>query len=194
MLRKRLVAALLGLPTLFFLLWLNWYFRQKGINHDDLIILLMIAIICGAAGWEASRIVRQRYPHTAVWNGVYAALIIPFLVHSIRPVLGGAGVIGSLGLFIDSLVSTICFMLLFLGVWGDIEQRGREGIYENLWVLAAGLYLGITMTCVLLLGQSTFHEVGAAFLFVAVFALDTAAYFGGKTFGGGEVSSPNQSE
>jgi CDP-diglyceride synthetase len=196
MLRQRLVAALLGLPTLFVLLWLNWLLRYYYGNQDDLFLLLTVGIIAGASGREVSHIIQQRYPETSPWNGVFAALIIPFIVHAVRPALGGVTThVGSFALLIDSIGATAMVMLLFLGVWGDIEHRGRTGIIENLYVVGAGLYLGLTTSFVLLLGMTPFHEAAAALVFVAVFALDTSAYFGGKVFGGVRMApeiSPNK--
>lgn len=187
MLRKRLLAAVLGLPMLFVLVWLNCFLRQHG-SHDDLILLFLVVLIAGVSGWEVSHIVQGRYPHTAPWNGVYAAVILPFLIHSIRPVFAGGGHIGGLGLLIDSLGATTAVMLLFLAVWGDIEQRRRDGIMENLYVIAAALYLGITTSFLLLLTFLPFHELAIVLVFVAIFTLDTAAYFGGKHFGGAHIA------
>lgn len=202
MLRKRLVAAALGLPMLFVLLWLNWYLRtQVNAHHfawlmpirpDDLPLFTVVLIIATASGWEISRVVRQRFPQTSKWNGIYAATMLLFIVHAIRlasldnatPTIP----VSSLGLLIDSLGSTATVMLLFLGVWSDVEQRGREGLLENLYVVLGGLYLGTSLAAVLLLGQTPLHEVAVAFLFVLVFGMDTAAYFGGKQLGGPKLA------
>jgi phosphatidate cytidylyltransferase len=185
MLRQRLMAALLGLPMLFILLWLNWTLRAQG-SPDDFPLLLIVLILAGASGWEVSRIIRQRHPHASAWNGLYAALILPFMVHAIRLAHTAAGPVpvGSLALLIDSLGVTAMVMLLFLGVWSDIEIRGREGMRENLVAVGAGLYLGTSTSTLLLLGQTPAGEVTVMFIFLTVFALDTAAYFGGKHFQG----------
>jgi len=185
MLKQRLVAAALGLPMLFVLLWLNWFLRLRGIP-DNLPLLAVVLLIAGASGWEVSCIVRRRYPKTAPVNGVYAAVLLPLLVHGIR--MAGAGhnmiTVSSVGLLIDSLGTTAATMLLFLAVWSDIEQRGREGIMENLYVLLGGAYLGVTLSCLLLIELIPFHEIAVGLVFLLVFTLDTAAYFGGKHFGG----------
>lgn len=183
MLRQRVFAAVLGVPLLFFLLWLNWYLRLHG-NADDLPILVMVVLLAGFSGWEISSIVRARFPHTGLWNGAYMAVILPFLLHSVRPAFGGTAPIGSVGLLIDSLGATMTVMLLFLAVWGDIENRGKEGAKENLYVLSAGLYVGVTLSFLLLLQVTRFGEMAIALLFVGVFALDTVAYFGGRLLGG----------
>ncbi len=185
MLRQRLVAAALGLPMLFVLLWLNWFLREHG-SPDDLPLLGIVLLIAGASGWEVSRVVRQRYPHTSPFNGVYAALILPFMVHAIRLTSHGQEWIpsSSVGLLLDSLGITAAVMLLFLAIYGDIEQRGREGLRENVSVLLGGLYIGATLSSLLLLVETPHHEMTVVFVFMLVFALDTAAYFGGKQFGG----------
>lgn len=197
MLRQRLVGAALYLPLLLVLLWLNWLLRMRG-NADDLPLLAVVLIIATACGWEVSHVVRKRRPRASPWNGVYAALILPFLVHAIRPGHDAAGhltAVGSPGLLVDSLGATTAVMLLFLAVWSDIEQRGREGLVENLAAAAAGLYIGTSMSAIVLLGGSTLHEAGVLFVFLVVFALDTAAYFGGKLFNGPRLAprvSPNK--
>ncbi|MHB9133497.1 MAG: phosphatidate cytidylyltransferase [Armatimonadota bacterium] len=207
MLRHRLLAAVFGIPMLFVLLGLNWLLRSKG-STDDLPLLLIVTIIAAASGWEVSRVVRGRYEHTSLWNGLYAALILPFMVHAIRltfanGVTVGAGnlatlakmPVGSMGLLIDSLGATAAVMLLFLGVWSDIEQRGRVGLIENLYVILGGLYLGTATSTLLLLGGTPMHEAAVAFVFIGVFVLDTAAYFGGKFIGGPKLApaiSPNK--
>lgn len=186
MLRQRLLAAGLGLPTLFVFLGLNWLLRARG-NPDDLPLLALIVMITAICGWEISNVVRHRYPKTSPWNGVYAALLVPFLVHSVT-LAGLDEQLGvgtrSLGLLIDSLGATAAAMALFLGVWTDAEHRGWEGLRENLYVILASLYVGITMSTLFLLQMTPYHELAVLFLFLAVFALDTAAYFGGKLFGG----------
>lgn len=200
MLRDRLIAALFGLPMLFLLLWLNTYLRLHG-SPDNLSLLFIVVLIAAGGGWEVSGVVRARYPDTTKWNGVYAALILPFLVHAIWPLGAGAVPVSSLGLLIDSLGATACVMFLFLGVWSDAEQRGWTGIIENLIVIAGGLYLGATTSALLLIGESTFgngtafREMAVLFVFFGVFALDTAAYFGGKIFDGPKMApriSPNK--
>ncbi len=198
MLRDRLLAAIFGLPMLLLLLWLNWALRGGGFpaswgvhNADSLPLLLIVLIIAATSGYEVSGIVRHRYPHTAPWNGVYAAVILPFLVHAIRLLPPH----GSLGLLVDSLGATIAVMLLFLAVWSDAEQRGREGLRENLYVVSAGLYLGITLSAVLLIGDTPYQEIAVTLVFLGVFALDTFAYFGGKRLGGPTLApqiSPNK--
>jgi phosphatidate cytidylyltransferase len=198
MLRERLLAAVFGLPMLFVLLWLNLTLRAHQ-SPDDLPLLFIVVFIAAGGGWEVSRVVRQRFPETSPWNGVYAALILPFLVHAIRLAINpnGAGMVpvSSLGLLVDSLGATACVMLLFLGVWSDAENRGWAGIKENLIVIAGGLYLGTTLSAVLLLGETHFREVAVLFVFFGVFALDTAAYFGGKILNGPKMAphiSPNK--
>jgi len=185
MLRYRLLAAVLGLPLLIALLWLNYAFRIIG-SPDDFPLLFVMLLIAGASGWEVSNVVRHRYPEASPWNGVYAALILPFIVHAIRlaTVNGVAVPVSTAGLLIDSLGSTAALMLLFLGIWSDIENRGGQGIRENIIVLLSGVYLGVAFASLLLLGQTSFHEIAVAFVLVLVFGLDTVAYFGGKTFGG----------
>jgi len=183
---------------LFLLLWCNWYVRQHfSIGSDDLFLLLIVLIIVSISGWEVSQIVRHRFAQAAPWNGVYAALIVPFIIHAIRPNIAGQIVpsVSGFGLLIDSVGATTAVMLLFLGVWSDVERRGREGILENLFVVPAGFYLGITSSFLLLLGETHFHEMAAVYLFIIVFALDTAAYFGGKYIGGARIApaiSPNK--
>ncbi|MHB9109336.1 MAG: phosphatidate cytidylyltransferase [Armatimonadota bacterium] len=181
MLRQRLAAAALGLPMLFLMLWLNWFLRRAG-NPDDLPVLVMVLIIAGAAGLEVSKVVKQRYPGAHPLNGLYAALIIPFLVHAIG--LDVTGSPASLGLFIDSIGIVAAVMLLGINCYSDIERRKLAGFVENLIVLAAGFYLGGTLSCLLLLCRTPLHEIAVGFIFVLVFGLDTAAYFGGKHFGG----------
>ena len=181
MLRQRLAAAALGLPMLFLMLWLNWFLRRAG-NPDDLPMLVMVLIIAGAAGLEVSKVVKHRYPGAHPLNGLYAALIIPFLVHAIG--LDVTGSPASLGLFLDSIGIVAAVMLLGINIYSDIERRKGTGIAENLIVLAAGLYLGATLSCLLLLCRTPLHEIAVGFIFVLVFGLDTAAYFGGKRFGG----------
>ena len=198
MLRQRVLAALLGLPMLFLLLWCNWFVRQHvSIGSDDLLLLLIVLVIVSISGWEVSQIVRHRFSEAAPWNGVYAALIVPFIIHAIRPDIAGQIVppVSGFGLLIDSVGATTAVMLLFLGVWSDVERRGREGILENLYVVPAGFYLGITSSFLLLLGETHLHEMAVVYLFVVVFALDTAAYFGGKYIGGARIApaiSPNK--
>lgn len=198
MLRDRLIAAIFGLPMLLVLLWLNLFLRLHH-SPDDLPLLFIVGLIAGGGGWEVSRVTRARYPDTALWNGVYAALILPFLVHAIRLAINpnGQGMVpvSSLGLLIDSLGATTCVMLLFLAVWSDAENRGWTGIKENLVVIAGGLYLGATTSAVLLLGETQFREEAVLFVFFGVFALDTAAYFGGKLLDGPKMLpriSPNK--
>lgn len=187
MLRDRLLAAIFGLPMLFLLLGMNAYLRAKG-SPDDLPLLFIVLIIAAVSGYEVSRVVRRRYPATSPWNGVYAAVILPFLVHAIRlaivPGAAGTQPVTSLGLLIDSVGVTVAVMLLFLGVWSDVEQRGATGLKENLVTLLAGFYLGATLSAVLLLAETRFREMAVFFAFGCVFMLDTVAYFGGKHFGG----------
>jgi CDP-diglyceride synthetase len=189
MLKQRLIAAALGLPMLFVLLWLNWFLRNQG-STDDLPILGIVLLIAGASGWEVSRVVRHRFPYASSVNGLYAALIIPFIVHAVRmlPTSHGLAPVSSLGLLIDSLGATACMMMLFLGAWGDVEHRGWTGVRENVVVVLAGLYLGVTTSILLLLGETRWHELALAFLFVGVFGLDTAAYFAGKYIGGPQIA------
>ena len=188
MLRQRLLSAFFGLPVLVVLLWLNWLMHQRG-NTDDLVLLLLVLFIAAMSGWEVSSVVRHRYPHAGRWNGLYAALILPFLVHSIRPAISLFGdPVGRFALLIDSLGATACLMLLFLAVWSDIELRGREGIKENLLSVGGGLYLGVTLSFLLLLGETPLHEMAVAMLFVGVITLDTAAYFGGILIGGEKLA------
>lgn len=187
MLRERLVGAALGLPALVALLALNWYLRQHG-STDDLPLLGTVLLIAGASGLEVGHVVRARYPHAGLLNGLYAAIILPLIVHAITITGDGHTVTGSFGLLFDSLVATAAMMLLFLAVWSDVEQRGRDGLRENIIVLLAGIYLGGTLSTLLLLGETPLHEVGVAFVFMMVIALDTAAYFGGKTFGGARLA------
>ncbi len=187
---------------LFVLLWLNWFLRthagvgaaviEPSFKTDDLPLLLITLVIGGAAGWEVSQVVRRRYPSTGRWNGVYAATLLIFIMHAIR--LTSVGMarpslpVSSVGLLIDSLGSTAAVMLLFLAVWSDIEQRGREGMVENLYVVLIGLYLGIAMSCILLLGETPPHELAVLLLFVLVFGLDTTAYFCGKLLHGPKLA------
>ncbi|HEY3416808.1 MAG TPA: phosphatidate cytidylyltransferase [Armatimonadota bacterium] len=189
MLRQRLIAALFGLPMLALLLWLNWFLRGKG-SMDDLPLLATVVIIAGASGWEFARIVKQRYPKTILLHGVYAALILPFMIHAIRLSMtpGGLIPVGSVGLLIDSLGTTAGVMLLFLGIWTDVEQRGRDGLMQNLFILGGGLYLGTTTAALLLLGATPLHEIAVMFVFLLVFTLDTAAYFGGKYLKGPQLA------
>jgi phosphatidate cytidylyltransferase len=187
MLRDRLLAAIFGLPMLLLMLWLNWALRSNGFpaswhlqNSDNLPLLLIVLIIAVTSGYEISGIVRHRYPGTAQWNGVYAAVILPFLVHGIRLLAPTS----SLGLLIDSLGATIAVMLLFLAVWSDAEQRGKTGLLENLIVVGGGIYVGTALSAVLLIGSSSYREIAVLLAFLGVFALDTFAYFGGKRLGG----------
>ncbi|MHB9025806.1 MAG: phosphatidate cytidylyltransferase [Armatimonadota bacterium] len=189
MLRQRLIAAIFGLPMLALLLWLNWYLRSNG-SMDDLPLLATVVLIAGASGWEFARIVKQRFPRTVLLHGVYAALILPFMIHGIRLSMTPEGLVpvGSIGLLIDSLGTTAGVMLLFLGIWTDVEQRGREGLIQNLYILGGGLYLGTTTASLLLLSATPLHEIAVMFVFVLVFALDTAAYFGGKNLKGRKLA------
>jgi len=179
MLRQRLAAAALGLPMLFLILWLNWFLRRAG-NAEDLPLLAVVLLIAGASGMEMSRVVRQRFPAAHPLNGLYAALILPFFVHAI----GLTVVNGSVGMLFDSLGVVGAVMLLGINAYTDIQQRRRDGIVENLIVLAGGLYLGGALSCLLLLASTPLHEIAVGFVFVLVFGLDTAAYFGGRHFGG----------
>jgi phosphatidate cytidylyltransferase len=181
MLRQRLAAAALGLPMLFLILWLNWFLRSAG-RTDDLPLLAMVLLIAGASGLEVSKVVRRRFPAAHPLNGLYAALILPFFVHAISPAIATG--YGSPGLLIDSLGGVGAVMLLGINIYTDIEHRKRTGIMENLIVLAGGLYLGASLSCLLLLARTPLHEIAVGFVFVLVFGLDTAAYFGGKHFGG----------
>lgn len=181
MLRQRLAAAALGLPMLFLMLWLNWFLRRAG-SPDDLPVLIIVLIVAGASGLEVSKVIKQRYPRAHPVNGLYAALILPFFVHAVSLDIHGGS--ASLGLFIDSLGIVGAVMLLGINIYADIEHRKGAGVAENLIVLAAGLYLGGTLSCLVLLCRTPLHEIAVAFLFVLVFGLDTAAYFGGKHFGG----------
>jgi len=181
MLRQRLAAAALGLPMLFLLLWLNWFLRRAG-SPDDLPVLAIVLLIAGASGLEASKVVRRRFPETTAINGLYAAVIIPFIVHAVSLVSGGGRT--SPGMFIDSVGAVAAVMLLGLNIYADVEHRKGAGIVENLIVLAGGLYLGGTLSCLLLLAHTPLHEIAVGFIFVLVFGLDTAAYFGGKLIGG----------
>jgi len=202
MLRQRLVSAALGLPMLLVLLWLNWSLRDnvgpsflpwlQSIKADDLPLLIISLVIGGASGWEVSQVVRHRFPNTSKWNGVYAATFLIFIIHAIRLASVGTALpslpVSSTGLLIDSLGSTAAMMLLFLAVWSDIEQRGREGIKENLYVVLAGLYLGITMSTLLLLGETSPHEMAILLLLLLVFGMDTTAFFCGKFFNGPKLA------
>lgn len=195
MLRQRTLVAILGIPVLLLLLWGNHLLRASTLRlgSDDLLLLLLVLIITGFSGWEISRVVRHRFSGAAEWNGVNAAFLIPFLLHTIRP--GSAVTVSDVGLLIDSVGATACVMLLFLGIWGDVERRGRDGLRENLLVVPAGLYVGLTTSCLLLLSVTPFHELAVLYLFAAVFALDTAAYFGGRCIGGARLApsiSPNK--
>ncbi len=185
MLRYRLLAAILGLPIIIVLLWLNYYLRTLG-SPDDFPLMGIVLLIAGIGGWEVSQALRNRYPQASVWNGVYAALALPFIVHAIRlaVVHGATQPVTTCGLLIDSLGSTAAVMLLFLGVWSDVENRGWDGLRENAVVVLAGIYLGTATSALLLLGETPLFEMAVAFIFVLVFGLDTVAYFAGKTFGG----------
>lgn len=192
MLRLRLMAALYGLPLIAAFLTLNWWLRTtKGgpLQYDDLPMLAMVLIIAVASGWEISHVVAHRMPGVSLWNGVYAAIIVPLVVHSVRqiffPGVNDPHGPGSLGIFIDTVGSSAAFMLLFLGVWSDAENRGWRGLKENAIVIGAGLYVGISCSALLLLVRLTpLHELGLAMVIVGVIALDTAAYFGGRYLGG----------
>lgn len=188
MLKQRIIAATLGLPVLILWLWLNWFSHQKG-STDDLVLLFLVLFIAGMSGWEVNRIVRHRYPNVGKWSGVYTALIIPFLLHSIRPAISNFGDVASrFALLIDSLGVTACIMLLFLAVWGDIENHGKEGIKGNLITVGVGLYLGVTLSFLLLLGETPLHELAVAMLFLGVITLDTSAYFSGRKIGGPKLA------
>jgi len=181
MLRQRLAAAALGLPMLFLILWFNWFLRSEG-RTDDLLLLAMVLLIAGASGLEMSTVIRQRFPAAHPINGLYASLILPFFVHAIGPHMAAGR--GNPGLLIDSLGLVATVMLLGINIYTDIEHRRRTGITENLIVLAGGLYLGGTLSCLLLLARMPLHELAVGLIFVLVFGLDTAAYFGGRRFGG----------
>jgi CDP-diglyceride synthetase len=196
MLRYRLMAAILGLPLIIVLLWLNYYLRSLG-SPDDFPLMCLVLLIAGISGWEVSQVLRHRFPQASVWNGVYAAVALPFLVHAIRlaVVHGTTHPVTTAGLLIDSLGSTAAVMLLFLGIWSDVEHRGWAGLRENLIVVVAGVYLGTATSALLLLGETPLFEMAVGFVFVLVFGLDTMAYFTGKTIGGPQMAptiSPNK--
>ncbi len=189
MLRKRIVAALFGLPLIFVSLYFNFYLRAHG-SVDDWPLFVILMVIGGASSWEVANVVRNRFPGASLWNGLYTALLIPFVVHAIRVPEVFPGIVATntslsgAAILVDSLGATAMIMLLFLGVWGDIENRGKDGIKENLWIISGGLYIGINISFILLLQGMLYHELGVAMLFILVFGLDTAAYFVGKRFGG----------
>lgn len=195
MLNQRVLGAAVGLPLLFMVIGLNWFLRAQG-NTDSLPLLFMVTVIAGASGLEIGRIVQHHSRITPI-NGLYAALIIPFLVHAGSMIVMGDGRVppGSLGLFVDSIGATLAVMLFFLGAWTDMERDGLPALRANGYLLLAGLYVGGTLSTLLLLGLSPFHEAAVIFVFLAVFALDTSAYFGGKHFGGTRLApqiSPNK--
>lgn len=196
MLKMRVLGAVVGLPLLFLVIGLNWFLRAQG-SHDSLPLLCIVLIIAGAAGLEVGKIIAHHHAPISPLNGLYAALILPLLVHAVSPLALGDAMVptGSLGFFVDSIGLTLAVMLLFLGIWGDVEREGRVALKGNLYILLAGLYIGGAMSTLLLLGLSAFHEAGVVFVFVSVFALDTFAYFGGKRFGGTRLAphiSPNK--
>ena len=180
MLRQRVLTSANGLPILALLLWLDYDLRQLG-RQDYLPLLALVIVIAGASAWEAGSIIHARISCVSPWNAVYAAVILPFMTHAILLPGGNSGP----GLLIDSLGATVAVMLLFLGIWSDIERERANGIRGNIYVLLWGAYLGIAATALLLIGCNTsLHEVGVVLVFASIFACDTSAYFGGKLIGG----------
>ena len=180
MLQKRLATAAIGIPILVLLFILNYYLRHTMGRADNLPLLAMTILIAGASAWEAGGIIKSRLAGVSPWNAAYAAVILPFVVHAMLLPGGNTGP----GLLIDSLGSTIAVMLLFLGIWADIERLRGAGVLGSLYMLLWGAYIGLATTALLLIAYTPLHEVGVLFAFAGVFTCDTAAYFGGQQLGG----------
>lgn len=182
-LRKRLIAAALGLPMLFSLLWLNWFLRRHG-NADDVPLLGIVLLIAAGSGWEVSAVVRHRIAGFTAFNGLLAAVLVPLAVHALRLVSADATRLLSVDVLAINLLTILCAALLITNIAGDYRQHPAHSLRANLIVLLAGLYIGCAVSTLLLMGASFHHEITAGFVFVLVFALDTAAYFGGHTIKG----------
>jgi len=198
MLKQRVLGAIVGLIVLIGLLTLNTFLSTSGINNDSLALLFIVIIMAGRSAYEASRVLKNRYPGAGKLNGVYAALIIPFIVHAVRPWMSPYAdqpVMGNIGLFIDTIGAAGCLMALFLDAWSDIEKRGKDGLKENLIIIPIGFYIGIAVSSLLLLGTSQQYISVIIYIFIMVFVFDTSCYFVGTAIKGKKLCpkiSPNK--
>lgn len=183
MLRKRLMGAALGLPMLFSLLWLNWYLRRHG-EPDALPLLCLVLLIAAGSGWEVSYVVRHRCPAFTPLNGLLAAWFIPLCIHAVRLNLARPTELISPALLVINILPVLTLALLCVNLYYDLKIYRSRAVIANLIILLAGIYIGAAVSCVLELGYSFHHEMAAGFVFILVFALDTAAYFGGTFFRG----------
>jgi len=198
MLKQRIIWSIIGLIVLIALLSLNTYLSVNNIDNNSLPLLFIVLTMAGVSGYEVSKVIRHRYPDANRFNGIYAAMLIPFVVHTVRPFMSPYAeqhVMMNFGIFIGTIGATVCILVLFLEIWNDIEKRGKAGLKENLIMFPCGLYVGATTSFILLLGTSPNYISALVYIFVIVFVFDVSCYFVGNAFKGKKLCpkvSPNK--
>jgi phosphatidate cytidylyltransferase len=176
---KRLLTSVVGIPIIILFHWWNSVYRNAGYG-DDIPLLLLVMIIACASGWESATLVNHKTNNVVSrWNGVYGAIILPLLAHSIN-IQGN----DHLGMTFDSIVGALAFMLLFLGIWGDVEKHGIEALKANLILLGVTQFIGLAMMSFILITFLQTAEAGTLMMFAAIFACDSGAYLAGSHIGG----------
>ena len=198
MLKQRIIWSIIGLIVLIALLSLNTYLSVNNIDTNSLPLLFIVLTMAGVSGYEVSKVVRNRFPNANKLNGIYAAMLIPFVIHTVRPFMSPYAdqlVMMNFGTFVGTIGATVCILVLFLEIWNDIEKRGTTGLKENLIMLPCGLYVGAMTSFLLLLGTSPIYISALVYIFFIVFVFDVSCYFVGNAFKGKKLCpkiSPNK--
>ncbi len=179
---KRLLTSVVGIPIIIIFHWWNVTYRHAGYG-DDIPLLLFVMIIACASGWESATLIKHKTNAVSRWNGVYGAIILPLLAHSIN--IQGRD---HIGMTIDSIGGALAFMLLFLGIWGDVEKYGMIGLKANLMLLGVTQFIGLAMMSFVLMIFLPTAEAGTLMMFAAIFACDSGAYLVGSRVGGKQLA------
>jgi phosphatidate cytidylyltransferase len=180
---KRLLTSVVGIPIIVIFHWWNSVYRHAGYG-DDIPLLLFVLIIACAGGWESATLINHRTNNViSKWNGVYGAILLPVLAHSIN--IQGAD---HLGMTFDSIIGALAFMLLFLGIWGDVEKHGIPALKANLILLGVTQFIGLAMMSLILITFLPTAEAGTLMMFAAIFACDSGAYLVGSRIGGKQLA------
>ncbi len=180
---KRLLTSVVGIPVIILFHWWNSVYRHAGYG-DDIPMLIFVLIIACASGWESATLINHKSNNVVSrWNGVYGAILLPILAHSIN-IQGN----DHLGMTFDSIVGALAFMLLFLGIWGDVEKHGIPALKANLILLGITQFVGLAMMSLILITFLPTAEAGTLMMFAAIFACDSGAYLAGSRMGGKKLA------
>ncbi len=164
----RLLVAAGGIPLLLFI-------AAKG----GLWLLVLCMILAGGCGSEIVRLIgRNRFDFGQIW-GTFTAFLAPVFCYF-------------------DLSFQLYFAIVIIGVGAIIALENRiESLSDRLLAgILPAIYPGILISFLVLLsrrGTGGSHLV--VFSFLLVWAVDTAAYFGGRAFGRKKLSpvlSPNK--